>query len=447
MDFVSTSLITLNQPSGFWESILNAFRGANGTYILAVILLAIIVRVVFSLFDIVNKKVNLKTTDINTKMKPELEAIQKKYGGDQRLLQQKTNEIYKKYQFSMMGSCLPMLVMMILQMVVFFTLWSSLQSVANFNIVSQYESMKETYANVIVLNENDAFINRLNEFQDVNTAKLSVEVETNSDGKKFLVYKFEGDNEVTKVEFREFKTNNEIYDVLNKFVIKPAATQPEEPNPDENSEEAESSDEAVTQPETIYIDTNYNDYIKGLAQNTVKNYYFDTQEGFLWIKNVYKADSPTTSPLFTKDEIKGYLKSFYSEDEKNTEEKNDFEGKIFDYVMKGFETEEMGVNGYYILTILAVVFSFLSLFLSNKLMQSKDAPQQKQSRMMYFIMPIIFGIFTFMYTSLFAIYLIVGQLVVMATTPLTTLIVKKWISSDKKKQKETDVVEVDYRRK
>lgn len=447
MDFVSTSLITLNQPSGFWESILNAFRGANGTYILAVILLAIIVRVVFSLFDIVNKKVNLKTTDINTKMKPELEAIQKKYGGDQRLLQQKTNEIYKKYQFSMMGSCLPMLVMMILQMVVFFTLWSSLQSVANFNIVSQYESMKETYANVIVLNENDAFINRLNEFQDVNTAKLSVEVEINSDGKKFLVYKFEGDNEATKVEFREFKTNNEIYDVLNKFVIKPAATQPEEPKPDENSEEAESSDEAVTQPETIYVDTNYNDYIKGLAQNTVKNYYFDTQEGFLWIKNVYKADSPTTSPLFTKDEIKGYLKSFYSEDEKNTEEKNDFEGKIFDYVMKGFETEEMGVNGYYILTILAVVFSFLSLFLSNKLMQSKDAPQQKQSRMMYFIMPIIFGIFTFMYTSLFAIYLIVGQLVVMATTPLTTLIVKKWISSDKKKQKETDVVEVDYRRK
>ena len=37
-------------------------------------------------------------------------------------------------------------------------------------------------------------------------------------------------------ENNQFKTNNEIYDVLNKFVIKPAATQPEEPNPDENSE-------------------------------------------------------------------------------------------------------------------------------------------------------------------------------------------------------------------
>ncbi len=446
MDFVSTSLITLTQPSGFWESILNAFRGANGTYILAVILLAIIVRVVFSLFDIVNKKVNMKTTDINAKMKPELEAIQKKYGGDQRLLQQKTNEIYKKYQFSMMGSCLPMLVMMILQMVVFFTLWASLQSVANFNIVSQYENMKETYANVIVLNENETFINRLSEFEDVNTAKLSIDVETDKDGKKFLVYKFEEDSEATKIEFKEFKTNNEIYDVLKKFVIKPAT--PDQPNPDEsNPEGAESADETVTQPEVVYEDTHYNEFIKILAENTAKDYYFETQEGFLWIKNVYKADSPTTSPLFTKDEIKGYLKSFYSEDESKIEEKNDFEGKIFDFVVKGFETEDMGVNGYYILTILAVVFSFLSLFLSNKLMQSKDAQQQKQSKMMYFIMPIIFGIFTFMYTSLFAVYLIVGQLVVMATTPLTTLIVKKWLSADKKKQKESDVIEVDYRRK
>ncbi len=134
------SLVTLNQPTGFWESILNAFKGANGTYILAVILIALIVRVLFSLVDIVNKKVTMKNTDINAKMKPELEAIQKKYGHDQRLVQQKTSEVYKKYQFNMMGSCLPMLVAMVLQLVVFMTLWSSLQSVANYNIVEKYEN-------------------------------------------------------------------------------------------------------------------------------------------------------------------------------------------------------------------------------------------------------------------------------------------------------------------
>ena len=153
MDFISTALVTLKQPTGFWESILNAFKNGTGTYIVAVILVALIVRVLFALVDIVNKKVNLKNADINNKMKPELEAIQKKYGYDQRLMQQKTNEIYKKYQFSMMSSCLPMLVAMILQFTVFLTLWNSLQAVSNYNIAEKYENMKNVYANVIVLNE------------------------------------------------------------------------------------------------------------------------------------------------------------------------------------------------------------------------------------------------------------------------------------------------------
>jgi membrane protein insertase Oxa1/YidC/SpoIIIJ len=106
------------------------------------------------------------------------------------------------------------------------------------------------------------------------------------------------------------------------------------------------------------------------------------------------------------------------------------------------------VNGYYILTILAVVISFLSIWLSNKLMRDKNSPTpQKQSKTMYFVMPIIFGVFTFFYTSLFAVYIIVGQLVTMALTPLVTLIVKKWIEHDNNKQNKKNVVEVDYRRK
>ena len=48
---------------------------------------------------------------------------------------------------------------------------------------------------------------------------------------------------------------------------------------------------------------------------------------------------------------------------------------------------------------------------------------------------------------MFAIYIIVGQLMMIALTPLTTLIVKKWVEADAKKKKEKDVVDVDYRRK
>lgn len=434
------SLVTLNQPTGFWESILNAFKGANGTYILAVILIALIVRVLFSLVDIVNKKVTMKNTDINAKMKPELEAIQKKYGHDQRLVQQKTSEVYKKYQFNMMGSCLPMLVAMVLQLVVFMTLWSSLQSVANYNIVEKYENMKNIYANVIALNEEENPQNTL--IKDAITAAgddVVVDVNFNLDDKKFNVYVSDGQSETAErfeIEMVENWTNESIYNLLEKYVIVP-----EEQTPSEGGEET---------PEVTpssYVSNGYNQIFKKIAEDAAEEYYLNSQEGFLWIKNVYKPDSPT-SPLFTKAEIKNYLSKYYTEDEKTLEKDNDFEGKIFDnVVIAGIGQKDLGHNGYYILTIVAVLSSFLSLWLSNKLMQGKNGSANKQSRMMYFIMPIIFGIFTFSYTSLFAVYIIVGQLVMIALTPLTTLVVRKWIEADAKRKKDKDVIEVDYRRK
>ena len=62
-------------------------------------------------------------------------------------------------------------------------------------------------------------------------------------------------------------------------------------------------------------------------------------------------------------------------------------------------------------------------------------------------MPLILGVFTLSYTSLFAIYIIVGQLAMIAITPLTTLVVKKWLKKDAQKIKDKNVIDVDYRRK
>lgn len=451
MDFVSTALVTLTQPSGFWETILNSFKSATGTYILAVILLALIVRILFSLVDIINKKVNMKNMDINAKMKPELEAIQKKYGHDQRLVQQKTSEIYKKYQFSMMGSCLPMLITMILQFTVFLTLWNSLQAVSNYNIAYQYENMKKLYANVIVLNEDENIKNELN---DLSGKEYTIEIETDFENNKLKVFITEESETAPKVFDINYKnewTNQDIYELLAKYVIIPEVPNPPEETPTETTatEEGENGEQTPEIPTIEYEDTGYNDVFRVLAEKTAEKYYIDTQEGFLWIKNIYKAESPT-SPMFTKAEITKYLSGFYTDEEKEIEKTFGYEEKIFDNVVVGIDTKSLGNNGYYILTIIAVLTSFLSLWLSNKLMQGKNktaTPAAGQSKMMYFIMPVIIGIFTFMYTSLFAIYLIIGQLVMMALTPLTTWIVRKWIESDSKKKKNKDVIEVDYRRK
>ena len=481
MDFISTTLVTLSQPTGFWESILNAFKNGTGSYIVAVILIALIVRVLFSLVDIVNKKVNMKNMDLNNKMRPELEAIQKKYGNDPNVLRQKQNEIYKKYQFNMMGTCLPMLITLILQFVVFLTLWNSLQSVANYNIAEQYENMKNVYVSVITLNDDVAgYENMKLELQDAIDNEKSYEFETEIDIENSVLkitLKVDGEaGSPVQIEINDNLKLDETYNILKKYVIVPE--EPEEPteeepgvveiNPTEevegtnlvviyaeNSEntetgegnEGETGDGDVTE-EVQYVDTGFNEIFKTLAEDVAEQYYLDSQEGFLWIKNIYKADSPT-SPLFSKKEIKNYLSDYYSDEEAALQKDFDYEGEIFDYVVTaGIGQRDLGENGYYILTILAVVISFLSMWLSNRLMRGKDKNNtQKQAKLMYFIMPIIFGIFTFMYTSLFAIYIIVGQLVMMALSPLVTYIVKKWSEHDSKKKKDKDVIEVDYRRK
>ena len=448
---MDTLMIVLTEPHGMWESILGAFKGAMGSYILAVILLAVIVRILFAVVDVVNKRFSTKNMQINEKMKPELEAVQKKYGHDKVLLQKKQQEIYKKYQFNMVSSCLPMLIAMVLQLVVFLTLWTGLQNVSNYNIVKSYENTKTVYYNVLLLNEDEEIKNCV-EGLITSGEEYTIDVNVDFENMKMtvIVNDVNGEEEINKnitiiatnpsVEGQEGVSNATIYNLIKEYVM--------EEVPVETPEEGEANNEEET-PTTVPNDlTEYNKVIKTLAENVTADYYIDNLESFLWIKNIYKAESPLTSPIFEKSEITNYLQKFYSDEEKEIEKTNGYEGQIFDYVVAGLENRDLGVNGYFILVILAVGTSFLSIFINNKLTK-KVSGTQPGGKMMYFIMPLILGIFTLMYTSLFAIYIIIGQIMMIALSPLTNLIVKKWIdASDKRKEKKKqEVIDVDYRRK
>lgn len=443
--------IVLNYPGGMWESIIGGFNSAMGSYIWSVILLAVIVRIVFAVVDIFNKYASMKSSRINEKMRPELEAIQKKYGHDKVLLQKKQQEIYKKYQFSMVGTCLPMLIVLILQMVVFLTLWTGLQNVSNYNIAKQYEDTKMVYYNVLLLNENDNFVSFYNENLDGLTygedfnVNATIDVENKQMTLDFylienpneIIYTIRPSDELTEnmINFNDdpnVNANQEIYEIITNYA-------------DEYVDDAEGNSVSV-QKVLNAMELN----IKSMAEDITADYYTENLQSFLWIKNIYKAESPTTSPVFDKSEITNYLNNYYSDAEKEIEEQYDYEGKIFDFVVAGLNERDLGVNGYYILVILAVLTSFLSIFINNKLMKKgSGGAQQPGGKAMYFIMPIILGIFTLMYTSLFAIYIIVGQIVMMIFSPLTNLIVRKWVDKSGKKQEEKKkaVVDVDYRRK
>ena len=442
--------IVLNYPGGMWESIIGGFNSAMGSYIWSVILLAVLVRIVFALVDIFNKYFNMKSMRINEKMKPELEAIQKKYGHDKVLLQKKQQEIYKKYQFSMVGTCLPMLLMVVLQMVVFLTLWTGLQNVSNYNIARQYENTKTVYYNVLLLNENENFESfynsnlaeltygedfNVNASIDLDKKQMTLEFYLTGNPNEIIYTVMPADEETQNiVNFNDdpnVNANEEIFKIIDKYA-------------NEYTDDAEGNSISA-QRELNNMQLN----IKAMAEDIVADYYIDNMQSFLWIKNIYKAESPTTSPVFTKSEITSYLNNYYSESEREVEAQFGYEEQIFDFVVADLNERDLGVNGYYILVILAVVTSFLSIFINNKLMKKDSGTQQPGGKAMYFIMPIILGIFTLMYTSLFAIYIIVGQIVMMIFSPITNLIVRKWVDKSGKKQEEKRkaVIDVDYRRK
>ena len=442
--------IVLNYPGGMWESIIGGFNSAMGSYIWSVILLAVLVRIVFALVDIFNKYFNMKSMRINEKMKPELEAIQKKYGHDKVLLQKKQQEIYKKYQFSMVGTCLPMLLMVVLQMVVFLTLWTGLQNVSNYNIARQYENTKTVYYNVLLLNENENFESfynsnlaeltygedfNVNASIDLDKKQMTLEFYLTGNPNEIIYTVMPADEETQNiVNFNDdpnVNANEEIFKIIDKYA-------------NEYTDDAEGNSISA-QRELNNMQLN----IKAMAEDIVADYYIDNMQSFLWIKNIYKAESPTTSPVFTKSEITSYLNNYYSESEREVEAQFGYEEQIFDFVVADLNERDLGVNGYYILVILAVVTSFLSIFINNKLMKKDSGTQQPGGKAMYFIMPIILGIFTLMYTSLFAIYIIIGQIVTMIFSPITNLIVKKWVDMSGKKQdeKRKAVIDVDYRRK
>ncbi len=449
---MDTLMIVLTEPHGMWESILGAFKGAMGSYILAVILLAVIVRILFAVVDVVNKRFSTKNMQINEKMKPELEAVQKKYGHDKVLLQKKQQEIYKKYQFNMVSSCLPMLIAMVLQLVVFLTLWTGLQNVSNYNIVKSYENTKTVYYNVLLLNEDEEIKNCVEGLiASGEDYTIDVNIDFDNMNMTVIVNDINGEEELNKnitiiatnpsEEGQVGVSNETIYNLIKEYAM--------EELPVETPSDGEEQDGTSETPETVPNDlTDYNRVIRTLAEEVTADYYVDNLESFLWIKNIYKAESPMTNPVFEKSEITNYLQKFYSDEEKEIEEANGYEGQIFDYVVAGLERRDLGVNGYFILVILAVGTSFLSIFINNKLTK-KVSGTQPGGKMMYFIMPLILGIFTLMYTSLFAIYIIVGQIMMIALSPLTNLIVKKWIdASDKRKEKKKqEVIDVDYRRK
>ena len=140
MDFLMASA-----PSGLWAWLINSIEGKGILYGATIILVTLIIKFVLIPADIFNKYSSKKNMAMQAKLKPELDNLKKRYANNPQLLNEKTQQLYKRENYSMGGTCAGMLIYMVLTMIVFFTLLSTLNKMSAYKLQQEYNTLYQTY--------------------------------------------------------------------------------------------------------------------------------------------------------------------------------------------------------------------------------------------------------------------------------------------------------------
>lgn len=297
---------------GFLQSIIIGINNIVGNYGVSVILFTLLTRLALLPLDLKAKASTNKMAELN----PELQKINEKYKNDPDKRNKKTMELYQKHKVNPMGGCLPML----LQLPLMFAMFAALRAISNAQLREFYIALIDYSDNTIgpVLQE---FVEKIQ-----NSGAIKQDM-----GSVFTSLFSNPNNE------RFIEQLNEIVGSANV---------------------------------TAVVDS-----IKNISTAQAQEFLKTSGSGlkFLWIKNVWIADSPL----------------------------RDIIGRTIPFMEGGWHGPW---NGLFILSALAGVTSYLQIKLTT------PPGNEKQSGGMSTIMPIMSVWFTSMYTSAFSIYWVTSNI-------------------------------------
>lgn len=143
---VTSMLGAVNAPTGVWANLINWVHSwVGGGYGWTILVLILLLKLVLSPLDYAIKHSSKKTALVQQKCAPQLAKLKKKYGDNQQMIQTQTQAMYKKEGYNVFGSCIVMLVNLVLTFVIFFTLFSGLRQLSSYQAIEQYDSLHKTY--------------------------------------------------------------------------------------------------------------------------------------------------------------------------------------------------------------------------------------------------------------------------------------------------------------
>ncbi len=363
-----------------------------------IILFTLILKTIVLPLDIYSRVKTKKQSLIMEEMRPQMEKLQQQYANDKQMYSQKVMELQKKNGYSMLSACIPTIVSLVIFFVVFnaFSTYSQYANLNSYNgMVNAYNSNVQTHVYDDAITENN---DEYNQYRFLTAETV--------DGKEY--YRVDYDKFVAAYQSQEGNAGVDPFSTEKLAEIKENVS-------DENKK--------------LYIVENY---IKVSARKAVKDYYKGHNDNFLWVKNIWYPDS------MLNKEIPDFEKFRTTINQANI---GDYEGS-YNEVTHDLSTQKNTYNGYFILILLAIGGMLLQQFITMKSQKSVnelstvDGQGAQTNKMMMIMMPVIYGIFSFMYSAAFSIYMITNTLYSL----LTTLIINKLVDiSFNKKQRNADI--------
>lgn len=432
-----------------------------------IILFTLILKAVTLPFDIYSRISTKKNALKMEKMRPELEKLQRQYANNQALYNQKVQAIYKKQGYGMLSTCLPTLV----TLVIFIIVINQFSTYSNYTNFSMINGMAKAYSDkfqefVIDEDHPDGVLVKVEE-KDGETTLVRYYLSEQKVYDTEDVFKEARDAEIVKTNSAEnayaatyFSNNEEKLCKLADKLVKEGLTGIKIGTDEKTCEilfldgnyklntkayndektvddiKAEVSGKVVQFLSERYMTTT----VKSAARTAAKESYEANRPSFLWVKNLWVPDLPWKHPV--QPSLKDY--DFYKSLDSAFENVNQ---GYFEEITADLTKEKTEPNGYMILVVLSIGIMLLSQLIMQKMqkpqleLQSVDGTAASTSKMMMWMMPIMFGVFAFIYTASFSLYMIVSSVV----STLSTLIINKIVEASFAKKVEQERLQNDKR--
>ena len=458
------------------EVIQSLIKGC-GSIGLGVIVFTLILKLITLPFDIMSRVSTKKNSAMMEKMRPELERLQRQYSNNSELYQRKMQELYKKNGYSPFSACLPTLLNLVVFIVVIGQ-FSTYSNYANFQIFCDmsiaYEQAVENFCdeNPDLIIKGDLIDDNQNVYGVKRTLNLATFI-SSEHGSSLTAFGFNASdvtiNYVNNDESQGIASftlslpDESIDSARYQAVLKALSAELAKGKDGVLYEYAEIASPIVVENGIYSIRADYdgdfaeevgnkladyygnkfvNEYIKEFGREAAANEYRANKEDvkFLWVKNIWCQDLPWEHPIKASFASYGFLKKSgclatcgsgcNNEENKITTVSEAHYAELTANLVE----EKSQANGYLILVVLSIGTMFISQIIAQKQAKTQtelgsvdgaNGTAAQSQKMMTWMMPIMFGMFSFMYTASFSIYIIVSSAFSLTSNAIINLLVDR----------------------